>query len=57
MSKAKGDNKEELKAPAVPLPEILKKRSMFSGGSAFDVKGSFQKFTPKTFRITQHKGG
>ena len=57
MAKAKAEVKGEVKAPIVPLPDILKKRSMFSGGSAFGGKSPVVKFTPKTFRITQHKGG
>lgn len=56
MTKAKEDKKSEIEAPKVPLPEILKKRSMFSGGSAFG-KSPASKFTPKTFRVTQHRGG
>jgi len=57
MAKAKEEIKEEAKTPALPLPNVLKKKSMFSGGSMFGGHGPVQKFTPKTFRITQHKGG
>lgn len=53
----KTEKTQEVKVPIVPLPDILKKRSMFSGGSQFGSRGPLNKFTPKTYRITQHKGG
>lgn len=44
-------------APKLTLADLNRAKSKFSGGSSFGGKGPVNKFTPKTFRITQHKGG
>lgn len=53
--KSKASKPAEL--PKLTLADLNKAKSKFSGGSSFGVKGPVNKFTPKTFRITQHKGG
>jgi len=53
--KSKAVKPEE--APKLTLSDLNKAKSKFSGGSSFGNKGPINKFVPKTFRITQHKGG
>lgn len=53
--KSKAVKQSEL--PKLTLADLNKAKSKFSGGSSFGNRGPINKFTPKTFRITQHKGG
>jgi hypothetical protein len=48
---------KQTEAPKLTLADLNKAKSKFSGGSSFGNKGPVTKYTPKTFRITQHKGG